>query len=285
MNHSKEFLVEKMCKVFKISRSSYYIWLKRPISKRELYQNKLLPVIQAIHQKSKYSYGAPRITRELKSMGYSICEKTVAKLMRKHGIRSKLKKKFKITTDSKHHHKVADNLLNRKFKTDRKSKVWVSDITYIKTIRGWSYLTVIIDLYDRKGIGWSVNKSLHTNQTILPAWKMAITNRPIKQPLIFHSDRGVQYACDEFKKVLKNPLIKQSMSRKANCWDNAVAESFFKTLKTECIYDHRFENIEQVKLIVFEYIETWYNTNRRHSALNNRTTNEFEKLNQIKLAA
>lgn len=285
MNHSKKFPVEKMCKVFKISRSSYYIWLKRPISKRELYQNKLLRVIQAIHQKSKYSYGAPRITRELKAMGYSICEKTVAKLMRKHGIRSKLKKKFKITTDSKHHHQVAENLLNRKFKTDRKSKVWVSDITYIKTIRGWSYLTVIIDLYDRKVIGWSVNKSLHTNQTILPAWQMAINNRPIKQPLIFHSDRGVQYACDEFKNVLKNPLIKQSMSRKANCWDNAVAESFFKTLKTECIYDYRFENIEQVKLIVFEYIETWYNTNRRHSALNNKTINEFEKLNRIKLAA
>lgn len=218
--------------------------------------------------------------------GYRVSKRRVGRLMKANGISSRTKRKFKITTASKHRFELAPNLLNQQFNVNRKAQVWVSDITYIKTEMGWVYLTVIIDLFDRKVIGWATSERMNAEYTIIPAWKMAINNNPIDQPLIFHSDRGIQYACDEFKKMIKhNKFISQSMSRKANCWDNAVAESFFKSLKVEWIYPYRLISKNQAKIAVFEYIETWYNRNRRHSFLGGLTITEFEKINQLKLVA
>jgi transposase InsO family protein len=198
--------------------------------------------------------------------------------MKENNWTSKHKKKFKATTDSNHKYPICRNLLNRDFNPDRLNQVWVSDITYIKTQKGWLYLTTIIDLYDRQVIGWSLSTGLHTNQTIVPAWKMAISKRKITQPLLFHSDRGIQYASKKFRKLLKaNALITQSMSRKANCWDNAVAETFFKTLKIELVYDNKFETVEQAKTDIFEYIEIWYNRKWQHSSLGYKTPFEVEQ--------
>lgn len=193
--------------------------------------------------------------------------------MKANGWISKNKKKFRTTPDSKHGYPVCRN-----FNPSSLNEVWVSNITYIKTKRGWLYLTTIIDLYDRQVIGWLLSTRLYINQTIVPAWKMATSTRKITTPLLFHSDRGIQYASKEFRKLLKsNSLITQSMSRKANCWDNVVAESFFKTLKVELIYENSFDAIEQAKTKIFEWIEIWYNKKRLHSSLGYKTPYEVEQ--------
>lgn len=236
--------------------------------------------------KSKETYGSPRITKELNMKGTAVSQKTIARIMKNNNIKSRAKRKYKVTTDSNHKFPISPHLLKRRFLTSDTNQVWVSDITYIQTNNGWLYLTIILDLYDRKIIGWSMSERMYTDQTIIPAWNMAIKNRPIQSPLIFHSDRGIQYASNRFRKKLKAyPLVKQSMSRKGNCWDNAVAESFFKSLKVEAIYQYRFNTKKQAKLAVFEYIETWYNIYRRHSHLDNLTIKEFEFINQLKSVA
>jgi transposase InsO family protein len=202
--------------------------------------------------------------------------------MRKANIRSIIHRRFRVcTTDSNHNYPVAKNLLNRNFTPKNIGKAWVSDLTYIRTTQGWLYLTVIIDLADRKVVGWSLSTTMKTSYTVIPAWKMAITNRPITTNLIFHSDRGVQYACCEFRDLLKaQPLVIQSMSRKANCWDNAVAESFFRTLKSELIHQMEVKSIAMTKIEIFEFIEIWYNKKRIHASLGYLTPNEYEaKLN------
>lgn len=281
------FPIEMMCKILGVSKSGYYSWLKRKPSKRAIENQKLMEQIRQVYKKSKGTYGSPRITEELKINYVHVSRRRVARLMRKANIRSITNKRFVVTTDSKHSYPVAPNLLNREFSVDRLGKVWVSDLTYIRTIEGWLYLTVIIDLADRRVIGWSMSNSMHTTATIIPAWRMAVRNRPITEELIFHSDRGVQYACTEFKELITgNVLVNQSMSRKGDCWDNAVAESFFKTIKTELIYIHSYATRKQAALSVFEYIETWYNTQRRHSSLNYLSPLEFAKLMfKLKIAA
>lgn len=276
-----------MCKVLKVSRSCYYRWYSGFLSKREL-ENKMFTIlIKQLFKKSKQRYGSPRITAELRKKGYKISTRRVSKLMRLNGLRSKLKRKFKVTTDSNHNYPISKNYLNRAFKTSSLNEVWVSDITYVRTTQGWLYLTAIIDLYDRQVIGWSLSKSLATKDTIIPAWKMALSKRKIVKPLIFHSDRGVQYASNLFRNHLKdNNLIKQSMSRKGNCWDNAVAESFFKTLKSELVYHEKYESILQARTSIFEYIEIWYNRKRLHSALGYKTPVEMEEeFNKLKNVA
>ena len=182
--------------------------------------------------------------------------------------------------------------MNREFTTKNPSEVWVSDITYIATKEGWLYLTIILDLWDRKIIGWALSKTMYAKDTVIPAWKMANDNRKINTPLIFHSDRAIQYACKEFTNYLgRDELVTRSMSRKEEKalllkdWDNAVAESFFKTLKTELVYHQDYETRIQAELAVFDYIETWYNRQRRHSALDGMTILEFEKMNYKKQAA
>ena len=276
-----------MCKVLGVSRSGYYEWLKREPSKREIENQNLMEQIRNIYQKSKRTYGSPRITQELKEKSIYVSRPRIARLMRKANIRAVGKKRFVATTSSKHNYPVAANLLKREFTTSHQGKVWVSDITYIPTGEGWLYLTVIIDLWDRKVIGWSTSKTLKAQDTVIPAWNMSIAMRPIREQLIFHSDRGVQYACHEFKRQLfANPMVIQSMSRKGDCWDNAVAESFFKTIKTEWIYRHKYARRKQAELSVFEYIETWYNTQRRHSSLNYLSPVEFGKImNKQKMVA
>lgn len=191
------------------------------------------------------------------------------------GLRSKLAKKFKATTDSKHNYQVVENVLDRKFEPSNPSEAWVSDITYITVKEGFLYLTTIIDLYDRKLIGWSLSKSMDTSQTTLPAWRMAIKNRRVKEGLIFHSDQGVQYANSAFANTLKSYEVVRSMSRTGNCWDNAVAESILKSLKTELIYGSTLITREEMKSEIFEYIELWYNKKRRHSYLNYMSIEEF----------
>lgn len=269
-----------MCKVFKVSKSSYYKWLKNGPSDRWKDNESLLVDVLDIFEASDKTYGSPRITAELQAQNRRVSKNRVAKIMQAAGIQARKRRKFKATTDSRHKYPIAPNVLDRNFSATRPGEIWVSDITYVRTYSGWLYLTVIIDLFDRKVIGWSMSKNLTTADTIIPAWFMAITNRPITENLIFHSDRGVQYACDDFTKILNtNKLIIRSMSRKGNCWDNAVAESFFKTIKVECVYTRSYSNQAQATLSIFEWIESWYNKRRRHSALGYKTIDEFEKIN------
>ena len=271
-----------MCKVFKVTKSSYYRWLCQGPSDRWKENEELLITIMDIFEESKDSYGSIRMTRELKARGRAVGKNRVANMMRAANLRARKLKKFKVTTDSKHNYPIAPNILDREFYASNPGEVWVSDLTYVRTKNGWLYLTVIIDLYDRKVIGWSMSKGMSAGETVIPAWLMATRNRPITQKLIFHSDRGSQYACNEFTKILKaNNLIVQSMSRKGNCWDNAVAESFFKTIKVEWIYTQKFINQEQAQLSIFEWIESWYNRRRRHSAIGYQTIEEFERNNHI----
>lgn len=280
-NHEYLFPIEKMCKVLEIGSSGYYKWKSKSISNRTLRKNEIKQQITSIYFAAKQRYGSPRITGELQSLGYKISRITVAKYMKELGIRSKLSKKFKVTTDSKHNYLVVENILNRNFMVTIPSKVWVSDITYIQTREGFLYLTSIIDLYDRKMVGWSLSDTISTEQTSLNAWKMAIKNRPVQEELIFHSDRGVQYANKKFANTIESYGVVRSMSRKGNCWDNAVAESFFKSLKTELIYGNKLMTKKQMELEIFEYIEIWYNKKRRHGALNYRTIEEFNNQNKI----
>ena len=276
-----------MCRVLKVSSSGYYTWLNNKTTPQQLKIDTIKTAIQTIFFQYKCRYGSPRIHRELLAMSYQVCQQTVAKYMREMGLKSIINKKYKIcTTDSSHPYLIADNILDRQFTTSGPNQAWVSDITYIPTDAGWLFLTIVLDLYDRKIIGWAFSNTMHTCQTTLKALGMAKQNRMIwkDKQLIFHSDRGSQYACHEFKHELnQNSNIVQSMSRIGNCWDNAVAESFFKSLKVELTNHHNYKTQQEAENSIFEYIECFYNKTRRHSALNNQTINEF--WNNIKQAA
>jgi transposase InsO family protein len=275
-NNEKIFPIEKMCQVLQVGRRSYYDWKSQCVSDKKQRVIAIKEKITSIYFESKQRYGSPRIAAELNYTGTKASRITVAKYMNQLGLRSRLTKKFKVTTNSKHNYLVVPNVLNREFLVAEPSKVWVSDITYIHTKEGFLYLTTVLDLYDRKIIGWSLSDGMSTEETALAAWKMAVTNRTPEKGLIFHSDRGIQYASKKFTNVIDSyKIITRSMSRKGNCWDNAVAESFFKTLKTEQIYGNKLKNKDQMKLEIFEYIEIWYNRKRRHSALKYRTIEEF----------
>jgi putative transposase len=274
-----------MCSIFKVSRSGYYAWLQRKPSKNALENKMLIAEIKKIYKESRRTYGSPRITEELRSRNILVSRPRVARLMKQEKIRSKTKKKYVITTDSKHSFSIAPNLVDRNFTIQTPGKVWVSDMTYVKTTQGWLYLTVVIDLFDRKVIGWSLSILLDALHTSIPAINMALGNRMKDPQLIFHSDRGVQYACDAFKQILRKENIRQSMSRKGNCWDNAVAESFFKSIKVECIYQSQIKSIREMKKEIFWYIEIWYNRMRKHSTLNYATPEELEILYNKFIAA
>lgn len=270
-----------MCIVLRVSSSSYYKWKTRPLSNRERRKREIKKQIRSIYFVSNQRYGSPRIAVELGSSDFKTSRITVAKYMKELGLRSKLSRKFRVTTDSKHNYLVADNILNRNFLFSSPSQAWVSDITYLQTKDGFLYLTAIVDLFDRKVIGWSLSTGMSTAETNLAAWKMAVKNRKLGNGLIFHSDRGVQYASKKFTNTLEFYGVKSSMSRKGNCWDNAVAESFFKSLKTELIYGNKLITREQMELEIFEDIEIWYNKKRSHSTLNYRTIEEFNNQNKI----
>lgn len=267
--YHKQYSVTKMARDLGVSRSGYYSWLVREPSQREKEDMELLRLITQIFEDNKGRYGSPRIWQELvNEFNYRISRKRVERLMRKDGKRAKCKKKWVKTTDSNHSLPVAENLLNRDFYALNPGEKWVSDITYISTNAGWFYLTVIIDLWDRKAIGWNIAGDLRSIN-LCKALQMAVCNRTPKKGLIFHSDRGIQYCSEMFTQMLRTlcPGACQSMSRKGNCWDNACAESFFKTIKWELdILDGKHSK-QEVRTAVFEYIEIYYNRRRRHSAL------------------
>ena len=266
-----------MCKTLGVSKSGYYNWLKSGPSKRWLENQMLSMHINEVFNDSYQAYGSPRIKVELEKLGYHVSRPRVARLMKANYLVARRHRKFRFTTDSNHNYPIAPNILNQNFDVHRLNQVWVSDMTYIQTGEGWIYLTVIIDLFNRKVVGWAMSDNLSTEATIIPAWNMAIKNNKITEELIFHSDRGSQYASCKFTNIIKkhNGLVKQSMSRKGNCWDNAVAESFFKSLKVEWVYKHTYDLKSQAELSVFSWIETWYNKRRRHSFLGYKTINEF----------
>ena len=266
--------------MMKVSSSGFYSWLYRKPSNRSQYNSILRQRIRTIHKESKQTYGSPRIKKELNVEGLKASQPLVAKIMRNEQIRSVVKMKYRVTTNSSHRYPIVENKLMREFKAERVNQIWVSDLTYIRTKEGWLYLTTMIDLFDRKVIGWALSKTMKAKDTVIPAFRMALINRPLnaEQKLIFHSDRGIQYACEEFVNVIgKHKNIERSMSRKGDCWDNAVAESFFKTIKVELIYRNKYESRQKAELSIFEYIETWYNRKRRHKHLNNLTIEEFHK--------
>lgn len=271
--------------MFKLNKSGYYDWKNRKPSNREIECKQATDQVKSIYAASKGRYGSPKVTRELNRMGLKISRPRVARIMRSEGLKSIICKKFRgATTESNHSFPVAENILKRNFSASRPSHKWVSDITYIPTDQGWLYLTIIMDLFDRKIVGWSLSTDMTTQNTVLAAWRMALINRPATKGLIFHSDRGVQYAAYDFKDVLKGENTIQSMSRKGNCWDNAVAENFFKILKSEMVKHVRFRCILQAKNDIFEFIEIWYNRQRKHSYLGHKTPEEFNKINYSKCA-
>jgi transposase InsO family protein len=264
-----------MCLVIGASRSGYYGWKRQPQSKRQKDNEKILMEIRESHKNSQKAYGSPRITEDLQAKGTKCSENRVARLMRVNGIVAKTVKKFKATTNSKHDLPVAENLLKQNFVAEKPNTVWVSDITYIWTLEGWLYLAVILDLYSRQVVGWAMSDRL-TSDFVIKALYQAIGRRNPGSCYIFHSDRGVQYASSDFRDVLNGHGFIQSMSRKGNCYDNADAESFFHTLKIEHVYDYRYETRADARQSIFEYIEMFYNRQRRHSALGYRSPVSFE---------
>ena len=275
--HRSSFAVERMCRTLGVRRSGYYAWLGRVPCGRHIEDERLLVRIKESYRKSHRNYGSPRIFKDLRAWGERCGRNRVARLMRENGIAARTKKKFKATTNSRHNLPVAPNLLNREFTVERPDEVWVGDITYVWTREGWLYLAVVLDLFSRKVIGWGMGERL-TAEIALSALNMAIINRRPLAGLIFHSDRGVQYASEAFRKLLERHGFVQSMSRKGDCWDNAVAESFFHSLKTEHVYFEDCKTRAEAIGKIFEYIEVFYNRARRHSSLEYCSPAEFEAM-------
>jgi transposase InsO family protein len=259
----------------KVSRSAYYQWLKGKPSERSIENQNLTVQIKRIYSLSKKRYGSPKIAAELREMGQKASRPRVARIMKREGLYSIIKKKYKVcTTDSKHSLPIAPNILNQGFVVSEPGKVWMSDITYIRSGGSWLYLTAVMDLFDRKVIGWAMSKGMSACETTIPALRMALNNRIPSDQLIFHSDRGVQYACNDFRTVLIRHRINQSMSRKGNCYDNAVMECFFKILKSETQYAE-YRTDYEARMNLFEFIECWYNRYRKHAALGYLSPEQF----------
>lgn len=279
---AKVFSLKALCSVLGVSKSGYFEWLGRLPSARTLSNQRLVQKIQEQHQKSRQTYGYRRIYAELKEQGLACSPNRVARLMKTHQIRPKTVRPFKATTDSKHTRPLSDNLLNRQFRPQGPNQRWVGDITFIPTQEGWLYLATVLDLYSRKIIGWSLGHRI-TAQLVCNGLKMALGNRCLKrtQQLLWHSDRGSQYAATEYQALLTKHGIQGSMSRKGNCWDNSVAESFFSTLKKELIHHEKYMTRSHAEAQIFEYIEVFYNRQRRHSTLGYLSPVEYEKINLV----
>ena len=275
MENRKEFRVGKMCKVLNVSRSGYHNYVKRRYSRRENDEIIILEKIKEIHKNSRGLYGSPRIYQELRKRGLKINKKRVVRIMQKYGIRAKTRKKFKKTTNSNHNNPIAKDLLGQNFKSRESNKIWVSDITYIRTREGWLYLSCILDLYSRMIVGWQIDRR-QTSSLVTEAIGSALAKRGKHPGLIFHSDQGSQYASEAVRDILWDNQMVQSMSRKGNCYDNAVMESFFHTLKTELLSFERFTTREEAKMKIFDYIEIYYNRQRIHSSINYYTPVEYE---------
>jgi putative transposase len=265
-----------MCTALEVSRSGYYAWSKRPPSSRSQEDQQLSAKIQEIHQDSRQSYGSPRIHHSLQAEGFKIGRQRVIRLMGDLGISARTKRRFVNTTDSKHALPVAENVLSRNFTTAEPDQAWVADITYVPTAEGWLYLAVIVDLFSRRVIGWSMDNNMRT-ELISNALESALGQRiPSTNGLVFHSDRGSQYASHDYRNKLQANGITCSMSRRANCWDNAVAESFFGTIKIELIHRQNFSTHLEARTAIAEWIEVFYNRKRIHSSIDYFTPVEFE---------
>lgn len=266
-----------LCRVLKVSRSGYYSWAARGPSSREQANVALLAKVRAIHKQSRGVYGSPRIFEALRAQGMKVSENRVARLMRVHDIRSCHRRVYRVTTNSKHSYPIAPNLVDRHFEASGPNQLWASDITYIPTCEGWLYLAVVLDLFSRRVIGWSMSKRLQSNLTEA-ALELALSQRQATGNLLHHSDRGVQYAAKSYQEKLSAFDITCSMSRKGDCWDNAVVESFFKSLKVECVNRYKFRTREEARRVIFDYIEVFYNRQRLHSYLGYRTPAEYEAM-------
>lgn len=264
-----------MCKTLGVFPSAYYAWEREQESAHARQDTELLANIRQVFADSRGRYGAPRVHARLAQLGIRVSRKRVARLMRHAQLRAKSARKFKATTDSAHDLPVAPNLLGRRFTVERPDTVWVSDITYLWTREGWMYLAVIVDLFARKVVGWSLRERM-TAGLVCEALDAAVALRRPARGLMFHSDRGSQYASKAFRRRLWRYGMRQSMSRKGNCWDNAVAESFFATLKKELVRDRAFDSRDHARNEVFEYIEVFYNRRRAHSLLDYETPTSFE---------
>jgi putative transposase len=270
------FKVTTMCRVLDVSRAGFYAWCKRPESKRASSDRELLARIRAVHEESRRTYGSPRVHATLVAEGTRVGQHKVARLMRADGLQARRKRRFVRTTDSHHNLPVAENVLNRQFTPTEPNKVWATDITFIWTKEGWLYLAIVIDLFSRLVVGWSMSERID-KQLVLSALDMARARRSPLAGLLHHSDQGSQYASGDYRKALEMGLMICSMSRKGNCWDNAVAESFFSTLKMELVYRTDFAMREEARAAIFEYIEVFYNRERRHSSLRYLSPEDFER--------
>ena len=271
-----EFTVVDCCRVLKVSKAGYYRWIKAPIGKRQARRAELVVHIRAVHEAGRRVYGSPRVHRALLARGVKRNRKTVARIMREEGLRSKAIRTFRVrTTDSSHAHPVAENVLDRKFTAEKPDAAWLCDITYIPTGEGWLYLAGVMDLCSRKIVGWSMAGHLRA-ELVNDALAMATTQRNPSPGLIHHSDRGVQYCCGEYRAELEAWGMVASMSRAGDCYDNAPKESFWATLKKELMSDRTFTTRAEARAAIFEYIEVFYNRQRIHSSLGYVSPEQFE---------
>jgi putative transposase len=274
--HLPAYPLKLVCVVLEVSRSGYYAWLKRPESARAKRRAELAARIKVIHEENRGVYGSPRVHRVLEAQGQSVCENTVAAVMQEQQIRAKTKRKFvPCTTDSQHACPVADNLLDRQFTAELPDQKWAVDITYIPTEEGWLYLAGVIDLCSRRIVGWSMADHMRSD-LVSSALQMAIYQRSPGQGLLHHSDRGVQYASDDYQQLLELHNMQVSMSGKGDCWDNAIMESFWATLKNELVHLEKYATREQARASIFEYIEVFYNRKRLHSSIGYQSPEAFE---------
>lgn len=275
--HRRTWPVSVICRVLQVSRSGFFAWLKRPLSQRRRRQQELIEKIKAAYQENRELYGSPRVHRALLIEGHRVSRNTVAKLMRQAKIRAKTRRRLlPRTTDSSHQRPVADNLLERDFTASGPDCKWVADITYVPTDKGWLYLAAVLDVWSRRIVGWSMADHMQVD-LVSDALKMALEYRqPARDQLVHHSDRGVQYASDDYQQILSRHGISVSMSRRGDCYDNAMMESFWATLKTELVHEQHYQTHEQAKQSIFEYIEVFYNRKRLHSSLGYLSPESFE---------
>lgn len=279
-DHRSHFGVEGMCRMLGVSRSGYYDWRRRGTSRRELRHQALLPEIRKAFDESRRTYGSPRVYRALKAAGQRCGRHQVERLMRRHGITPPRRRRFQKTTDSDHGYSVAPNLVNRVFAAESLDRLWTADITYIPTAEGWLYLAVILDVCSRRVVGWGMGGRLF-DDLVTGALRQALGRRPVEAGLIFHSDRGSQFATAACRRLLQDHGIVPSMSRQGDCYDNAITESFFGKLKSELVHRENFQTREEAQTKIFDYIEAFYNRQRLHSSINYQTPVDFEKIMKV----
>jgi putative transposase len=274
--HRGRWPVRLMCRVLRVSAGGYYDWRGRPASDRMRGSEALVVAIKEVHAEVKARYGSPRVHAELVARGLACCVNTVAKLMRRHGMAARSKRKFRCTTDSNHGRPVAENVVNREFRPAAADRTWTADITYIATGEGWLYLAAVEDLYSRRIVGWSMGERIDS-RLVVDALEMALARRLPGVGLVAHSDRGSQYASEHYQRLLAGREITCSMSRRGDCWDNAPMESFFASLKKELTHGEVFATRAEARAELFEYIEVFYNRLRRHSSLGYLSPAEYER--------